>query len=373
MTVNSLQAATDRPGRLGDDSRSPANDERTAPDVVAALAAFGLDGAALPPTVRASDDLETVLAAAREAEQGFQGLYDAIDVSLPGDSDDVETSTATVEGVDGHTITLHIIRPRGVTGPLPGVVYIHGGAMAILTTDNPVHRRWCTDIALAGAVVVMLDYRNACHADDHLPFPTGVEDCLTGVTWVHEQREALGLSTVIVQGESGGANLAIATALLAKRRGVDAIDGVYASVPYVSGGYGWDRERKLAELPSLVENDGYFIQCDQMNLLVRAYDPHGEHADDPIAWPYHASIDELRGLPPFVISVNELDPLRDEGIAFARRLALAEVPVAAHVNLGLIHAAELIFRHWVGPSTRAEVANIVGFARDRAADGARRA
>lgn len=372
MTVNSLLATTDRPGRLGDESRCPGTDERVAPEVVAALTTFGLDGQAAPAPVRSSDDLETVMAAVREAHDGFQGLYDTIDVSLPGDSDDVDTSTETITGVDGNPITLHIIRPRGVTGPLPGVVYTHGGGMAILTTDNPVHRRWCTDIAQAGAVVVMVDYRNACRGDDHLPFPAGVEDCLSGVTWVHEQREALGITTLIVQGESGGGNLAIATALLAKRRGIDAIDGVYASVPYISGGYGWDRERKLAELPSLVENDGYFILCEQMDLLVRAYDPHGEYAEDPIAWPYHASVDELRGLPPFVISVNELDPLRDEGIAFARRLALAGVPVAAHVNVGLIHAAEMIFRHWVGPSTRAAIADIVGFARSRAADGARR-
>lgn len=304
------------------------------PEVAAALASFGLDGTAVPPAVSASDDLEVVLAAVREADQGFQGLYDTIDLSLPGDSDDVDTSIETIAGVEGHTVTLHIIRPRGVAGPLPGVVYTHGGGMAILTTDNPVHRRWCTDIALAGAVVVMVDYRNACLGEAHHPFPTGVEDCLAGVLWADDHRVELGLSSLVVQGESGGGNLAIATALLAKRRGrIDAIDGVYASVPYISGGYGWDRDRRLAELPSLVENDGYFILCEQMDLLVRAYDPQGEHSEDPIAWPYHASIEELRGLPPFVISVNELDPLRDEGIAFARRLALAEVPVAAHVNL----------------------------------------
>ncbi|MFC5676919.1 alpha/beta hydrolase fold domain-containing protein [Aeromicrobium endophyticum] len=332
---------------------------------------FGLDGQGVPSPVRASDDLDTVLAAVREADEGFQGLYDSIDVSLPGDSDDVETSVATVEGVDGDIITLHVIRPSGVTGPLPGVVYLHGGGMAILSADNPVHRRWCMDIAQAGAVAVMVDFRNASRGEEHHPFPTGVEDCLKAVTWVHEQREALGLSTVVLQGESGGGNLAIATALLAKRRGIEAIDGVYASVPYISGGYVWARERKLAELPSMIENDGYFVLCEQMGLLVRAYDPTGEYADDPIAWPYHASEEELRGLPPFVISVNELDPLRDEGIAFARRLARAGVPVASHVNLGLIHGAELIFRHWVGPSTRAAVASIVGFARDRARLAAR--
>lgn len=100
-------------------------------------------------------------------------------------------------------------------------------------------------------------------------------------------------------------------------------------------------------------------------LLVRAYDPRGEHTEDPVAWPYYATEEDLRGLPPFVISVNELDPLRDEGIAFARTLARAGVAVSARVNLGIVHGAEIIFRHYVGAGTEAAVADVAGFARAR--------
>jgi acetyl esterase len=363
MTATPFRTSPGLPGRLGDEARSPASDERYSPAMLAGLAAVGLDVTGAPPPVSSSDDLETVLAAVRAAHDGFQALYETIELSLPGDRDDVDVSTASITGVDGNEITLHIFRPRGVAGPLPGVVYTHGGGMAILTTDNPVHRRWCTDLALAGAVVVMVDFRNACTAATHDPFPAGVEDCLAGAVWVHEHRGELGLSSVVTQGESGGGNLAIATALLAKRRGIDAIDGVYASVPYISGGYGWDRERRLAELPSLIENDGYFIETGMMDLLVRAYDPHGEHIEDPIAWPYYATEEDLRGLPPFVISVNELDPLRDEGIAFARKLARAGVAVSARVNLGIVHGAEVIFRHYIGASSEAAVTDVVGFAK----------
>jgi acetyl esterase len=335
MTATPFRTSPGLPGRLGDEARSPASDERYSPAMLAGLAAVGLDVTGAPPPVSSSDDLETVLAAVRAAHDGFQALYETIELSLPGDRDDVDVSTASITGVDGNEITLHIFRPRGVAGPLPGVVYTHGGGMAILTTDNPVHRRWCTDLALAGAVVVMVDFRNACTAATHDPFPAGVEDCLAGAVWVHEHRGELGLSSVVTQGESGGGNLAIATALLAKRRGIDAIDGVYASVPYISGGYGWDRERRLAELPSLIENDGYF----------------------------YATEEDLRGLPPFVISVNELDPLRDEGIAFARKLARAGVAVSARVNLGIVHGAEVIFRHYIGASSEAAVTDVVGFAK----------
>lgn len=367
MTATPTTSVPALPGRLGDEACCPTTDPRFSPGMLAGLAAFGLDAVSPPPPVTAADDLETVLAAVGAAHDGFQAVYDSIPLELPGDRDDVDTSTETITGVDGNTITLHLFRPRGVEGPLPGVVYTHGGGMTILTTDNPVHRRWCTDIAAAGSVVVMVDFRNAWTAEGHHPFPAGVEDCLAGVLWAHEHRAELGLSSIVVQGESGGGNLAIATTLLAKSRGqLDAIDGVYANVPYISGGYGWDRERRVAELPSLVENDGFFIETYMMDLLVRTYDPEGIHTENPIAWPYFATIDDLRGLPPFVISVNELDPLRDEGIAFARKLAQAGVEVAGRVNLGIVHGAEMIFRHSIGASHESAIRDIAGFAADRA-------
>ncbi|GAA2073133.1 hypothetical protein GCM10009725_01700 [Aeromicrobium tamlense] len=367
MTVTPERSTYTPPGRLGDESSGPRTDPRFSPAMVEALATFGLDEVAAAPPVSASDDLPTVLAAVGASHDGFQAVYDSIALDLPTDRDDVETSTETILGVDGNEITLHVFRPAGVEGVLPGLVYTHGGGMTILTTDNRVHRRWCTDLAAAGSVVVMVDFRNAWTAEGHHPFPSGVEDCLAAVLWVDEHRESLGLSGVVVQGESGGGNLAIATTLLAKRRGrLSAIDGVYASIPYISGGYGWDHERRLAELPSLVENDGYFIENGGMALLVRAYDPSGEHAEDPIAWPYFASEDELRGLPPFVVAVNELDPLRDEGLVFARRLARAGVDVAARINVGLVHGADVIFRHWLPAALESTVRDVAGFAADRA-------
>jgi acetyl esterase/lipase len=80
-----------------------------------------------------------------------------------------------------------------------------------------------------------------------------------------------------------------------------------------------------------------------MALLVRVYDPEGEHQTNPLAWPYHCPIEELEGLPPHVISVNELDPLRDEGLAFYRKLMAAGVPAIARTVHGTSHAGDLSF------------------------------
>jgi acetyl esterase len=288
-------------------------------------------------------------------------VFAALVAGLP--EADVERRTETIEGGDGNPVTLHISRPHGATGPLPGVLHLHGGGMVILQAEGPMYCRIRDELATTGLVVVGVEFRNGAGLLGAHPFPAGLDDCMSALHWMHEHRDALGVSSITVAGESGGGNLTLATALRAKRDGgLHMIDGVYAMVPYISGGYGWDRERKLRELPSMVENDGHYLDCAMMDMLVAVYDPTGENAENPLCWPYFATEDDVRGLPPHVISVNELDPLRDEGIAYHRLLQRAGVPVVGRVNLGLTHAAEMSFRAAVPEAYRATVRDIRGFA-----------
>ena len=132
---------------------------------------------------------------------------------------------------------------------------------------------------------------------------------------------------MIVSGESGGGNLALAVGLKAKQDGKLAqIDGIYALCPFISNAWG----QPPRELPSLYENEGYNnIFCSGMAVNASLYDPEHQNDNNPL-WPYRAQREDLQGLPPHVISVNELDPLRDEGLKYYRMLRAAGVSGAVY-------------------------------------------
>jgi acetyl esterase/lipase len=272
---------------------------------------------------------------------------------------DVVSSTETIRGEDGNAITLYLHKPTDVEGPLPCIYHTHGGGMVMMSATDPMFVRVRNRLAAMGLVVVGVEFRNGGGRLGNHPFPAGLTDCSSGLRWVHERRDDLGISGIVISGESGGGNLAIATTLNAKEQGwLDHIDGVYAMCPYIYGGYA----RPAPDLLSLTENDGYMLSCPQMAAIARVYDPEGRNAANPLAWPYQAGVDDLAGLPPHVISVNELDPLRDEGLAFYRKLLAAGVPAVARTVHGTPHAGDLAFPD-VTPEIYAETTrSICGFA-----------
>lgn len=347
-----------RPGRLGDASRSPGTDPRADLRLQAALAAVGFDATTPPSPFTVESAYDDLVAFSNEAEPGFQGLFGMLGADLEPIKG-VAHETVTIDGRDGNEVTLYVHRPVDASGPVPGILHLHGGGMTLLTAADPAYARWRDELAAAGLVVVGVEFRNAGGVLGPHPFPAGLNDCSSGLAWMHAHRDELGISKIVVSGESGGGNLTIATTLAARRDGVlDCIDGVYAMCPYISGLYA----SQPPELASLTENDGYFLGCDMMGGLAKLYTPTDETATDPLAWPYHATVDQLTGLPPHVISVNELDPLRDEGLTYARRLAAAGVSVVSRTVNGTTHAGDMIFEAALPDVHRATVRDIVGFA-----------
>lgn len=349
-----------QPGRLGNPGETLGSDPRTDPRLVAMLEPFGLTGHGDPLPVDADTPIEQQIEFCTAAEQGFQAVFDAAFAGLP-EIEGVERSTETISGVDGNDITLYVHRPAAAgSDAVPGILHIHGGGMVILTAADRNYARWRDSLAAEGTVVVGVEYRNGAGVLGPHPFPAGLNDCSSALDWMHAHRADLGISTITVSGESGGGNLTLATTLKAKQEGrLDAIDGVYAQCPYISGLWA----QKPAEITSMTENDEYFIGTPIMGVMAAVYDPSGENATNPLAWPYHASEDDLRGLPPHVVSVNELDPLRDEGIAYYRKLLAAGVDAVGRLVLGTCHAGDLIGAAAMPDVHEASLRDLVGFTR----------
>jgi len=346
------------PGRLGAPGMVLKDDPRADPRMLAAIAPFGLGEHPAPPPVTIDSPLVQQLDFCAASEAGNEALF-AIFAKELQPVVGVERGAEVIKGGDGNDITLFIHRPAGEPGSRPGVLHIHGGGMVILEAAGPLYGYWRDRLAATGMVVVGVEFRNASGKHGVHPFPAGLNDCAAALDWVVANKARLGIGKLIISGESGGGNLTLATTLKASREGrIGAIDGVYALCPYISGAYA----SRPAELASLYENDGYFLDCAGMSVMAKVYDPGGENTENPLAWPYHATPADLAGLPPHVISVNQLDPLRDEGLAYWRKLVEAGVSATARTVNGTCHAGDLIFGKAMPETIAATVRDIKGFA-----------
>ena len=347
------------PGRLGDPALSLGTDPRADPRMMAVFRGLGLDAPADDAPMGADAGRAALLEFVSAVEVGFEGLFTTLAEDAPRVSG-VATEVVTIDGPDGNQVTLHVHRPEAAAGPLPCVYQVHGGGMVMLSAEGPIYRNWREELAAAGAVVVGVQYRNGGGVLGPHPFPAGIDDCAAGLRWVAAHRDELGITSTVVTGDSGGAGLALALAVKAKREGwLDAISGVYAQCPYILG----DWSTAPPELPSLEENNRYWLNRTLFPLLAEVYDPGAAHLDDPTCWPHRASRSDLEGLPPHVISVNEVDPLRDEGLTYHRKLLAAGVASVGKVNLGLCHVGEILFRTAMPDVYANAVRDVVGFAR----------
>lgn len=273
--------------------------------------------------------------------QATAAFFEMFDTEEIAPSSGLAVDTKLVKSApDGNEIRIQYIRPESDEA-LPCVYYIHGGGMQTLSCYYGNYRAWGKTIAAQGVAVAMVDFRNALtpsSVPEVAPYPAGLNDCVSGMRWVVANSDNLGIdaSRITIAGESGGGNLTLATSMRLLRDGdIDLINGLYALCPYIAGR--WPHE----DHPSSVENNGILLDLHN-NAGAVVYGIEAFERDDPLAWPGFASEDDVRGLPPTVISVNELDPLRDEGIAFYRLLLAAGVKAQCRQVMGSIHGTEIL-------------------------------
>jgi acetyl esterase len=206
----------------------------------------------------------------------------------------------------------------------PGIVYFHGGGFVLGNLES--HDGTCRRLAVGtGATVISVDYRLA---PEHR-FPAAAEDSYAAALFVLENAEAFKLDAarIAVAGDSAGGNLAAVAALLLRDRGGPVLAHQLLIYPVTDMAFTQDSYQTNGE--------GYFLTRDMMVWFGRQYVPDGHPATDPLLSPLYA--EDLSGLPPATVVTAEYDPLRDEGEAYARRLAEAGVPTVLKRYDGVIH------------------------------------
>jgi acetyl esterase/lipase len=239
---------------------------------------------------------------------------------------DVDITDTTVPGGPSGSVSVRILRPRGSTGPLPVIVYIHGAGWVFGNAHT--HDRLIRELAVgANAAVLFPNYSLSPEAK----YPTAIEESYAVATWVaqHGAEENLDRTRIAIAGDSVGGNMSAALTLLAKQRGDVSFVQQVLFYPVTDANFDTDSYHQFAQ--------GYFLRRDAMQWFWDQYTSDAAQRAEITASPLRASRDELAGLPPALVITGEADVLRDEGEAYAIKLRAAGVPVTAVRYQGIIH------------------------------------
>ncbi len=233
--------------------------------------------------------------------------------------------------LEGRTLAGRLYVPEGAGDRPPLTLFFHGGGWVCGTLDT--HDGTCRALARAsGSALLSVAYRLA---PEH-PYPAPLDDCYDASAWAADHGDLLGVDAarLAVAGDSAGGNLAAAVALRARDAGGPALRHQLLIYPVTSRDF---------SLPSYSANGGgdYFLTTDGMKWYWQQYAGDAAEADVPLA---AVAGQDLAGLPSATVITAEYDPLRDEGNAYASKLAGAGVAVDRSCAPGMIHGFVSMFQ-----------------------------
>ncbi len=235
----------------------------------------------------------------------------------------VQTRNAAIPGPDGE-IPARLYRPQNQQGPLPVLIYFHGGGFVIGNRDT--HDIPCRQLSLGAAcLVVSVDYRLA---PEH-PFPAAVEDAWAATRWIadHAAELVADPARVAVGGDSAGGTLAAIVSLLGKHDSATELVFQLLIYPATDLTCGMPSHESLGQ--------GYRLTNELMDWFMEHYFGQGIDRRQLTASPLFAT--DFAGLPPALVLTAGYDPLRDEGRAYAEKLREAGVETDLVEYGGMIH------------------------------------
>jgi len=247
---------------------------------------------------------------------------------------------------------VRLIKPQGATGTLPVIVYMHGGGWIL--GNAATHDRLVRELAVgARAALAFVDYPNSPEAH----YPVAIEQGYATAQWITRNGASKGLDTsrMAVAGESVGGDMSAALALMAKERGDVTFAQVSMYYPVT------DAAMNTASYDQFAT--GYYLTRKSMEWFWDAYTTDPAQRSEITASPNQASTEQVTGLPPTYLCVDEADPLRDEGETYAAKLRQAGVPVTTVRYDGTIHDFMLLNALSETRATRAAIGQATAFLR----------
>ena len=243
--------------------------------------------------------------------------------------------------VDGKDIKLTIVRPSGVKSTLPVFMFFHGGGWVL--GDFPTHERLVRDlVAGSGAAAVFVNYTPSPEAR----YPVAINEAYAATKWVAEHGGEINVDgkRLAVAGNSVGGNMAAVVALMAKANGWPAIRFQLLFWPVTNANLENASYDEFA--------NGHFLTKGMMKWFWDNYTTDPKQRQEIYTSPLLATPNQLKGLPPALVQTAEMDVLRDEGEAYARKLDAAGVDVTATRYNGMIHDFGLLNVLSEVPATR---------------------
>ncbi|PYH77939.1 hypothetical protein BO82DRAFT_357719 [Aspergillus uvarum CBS 121591] len=273
---------------------------------------------------------------------GITALYDSVFATLPY-ARGVERTVHQVRSYDGWTISVKRYYKKNNSSPArgPAIFHVHGGGMIQGTVDL-FDKELALQVEKSNIPIFSVDYRLA----PECPHPTPLEDCYAGLAWLHRQAAHFRVdnSRIALMGESAGGCLAAGIAMLARDRGLSPPLAKQALFDPMLD------DRNTVPNPALEPFATWTYEDNLTGWTALLGQDIGTDNVSPYAAPARAT--NLEGLPPTYIDVGELDIFRDEAIAFAAKLATANISLELHVYPGLPHVFE-IYAPDCEPSQRA--------------------